>query len=157
MAMHFHHWFFQLAVAGSTILWVIAALIFEAFNANGIRGGIHRMLSSASFWVKSLFAWLVHPSPCLTLVWRVIQLMLPVALTIALFHETVFAVYTRLFRADYRDLVKEVSLLGRDHGEPLNLHQKLGVWDVDKIPVKSAASQRQTWTAAVFSVVIYIG
>lgn len=52
MAMHFHHWFFQLAVGGSTVLWIIAALIFEAFNANGIRGGIHRMLTSASFWVR---------------------------------------------------------------------------------------------------------
>jgi hypothetical protein len=56
MAMHFHHWFFQLAVAGSTASWIIAALVFEAFNANGIRGGIHRMLSSASFWVRTPFA-----------------------------------------------------------------------------------------------------
>jgi hypothetical protein len=68
--------------------------------------------------------------------------MLPVALAIALFHEAVFAAYLRLFSADYRDLVKEVSLLGRDHSQPLNVHQRLGVWDVNQIPIKTVASQK---------------
>jgi hypothetical protein len=68
--------------------------------------------------------------------------MLPVALAMALFHEVVIIVYHRLFSADYRDLVKEVSLLGRDHSEPLTIHQRLGVWDVEQIPIKSVASQK---------------
>jgi Phospholipid-translocating P-type ATPase C-terminal len=58
MAMHFHHWFFQLAVAGSALLWVAAAFIFDAFNANGIRGGVQRVFGSAIFWVRVLGSFL---------------------------------------------------------------------------------------------------
>ena len=80
MLTHFHHWFFQvglgtqcsclvvasvlvtipfsardclqLAIFGSCVVWLIAAFVFDAFDANGIKGGMQRIFGSACTWVR---------------------------------------------------------------------------------------------------------
>lgn len=41
----------QFAIFGSCVSWVVAAFIFDAFNSNGIRGGMKRIFGSNGVWV----------------------------------------------------------------------------------------------------------
>jgi hypothetical protein len=53
VATHFHHWFYQLAVAASVISWIAAAFFFDIIDADRMRGGMQRIFGSAAFWVSA--------------------------------------------------------------------------------------------------------
>ena len=48
--MHRHHLFFVVLTAGSALLWLPACFVFDAINADAMRGGMTRVFGSLTFW-----------------------------------------------------------------------------------------------------------
>lgn len=65
-----------------------------------------------------------------------------VTVVMALIVDATMVAYKRLFVPEYRDLVKEVSLLGHEPGQPPSLLQKMAVWTNDSMPHRTMSSRR---------------
>lgn len=94
MSVRRHDVLFMAVLTASVLLWVAATWIFDAANADDMRGGMRRVWSSSAFWLFLLLA--------------VALTQLPVA---------AFLAARRQNAPVYRTLVQEYQLLVRPRGE----------------------------------------
>lgn len=91
-----HHWLYQIVLLLCVIAWPICAFIFDALDADGIRGGMGLLWGSSTFWLLNMLI--------------LVAALLPLGIWMA---------FRKMFYPSYASQVREAQLFIKPSGQDI--------------------------------------